>query len=170
MHGTSWEMLDWMNHKLKSRLPGEISPTSDMEMILMKNLDRIIKSRHLFADKGAWFFNSHVQMWELDHKEHWAPKNWCFQTVVLEKTLGSPSDSKEIQPVNPKWNQPWIFTGRTDTETEAPIIWPPDAKSQLIGKNSDAEKDREQEKKTTGWNGWMASLIQWTWVWANSRR
>ena len=62
MHGTSWEMLDWMNHKPKSRLPGEISPTSDMEMILMKNLDRIIKSRHLFADKGAWFFNSHVQM------------------------------------------------------------------------------------------------------------
>ena len=79
-------------------------------------------------------------MWELDHKEGWALKNWCFWTVVLEKTLESPLDCREIKPVNPKENQPWLFTGRSDAEAEAPIIWPPDAKSQLIGKDSDAGK------------------------------
>ena len=85
-------------------------------------------------------------MWELDYKENWAPKNWCFRTVVLEKTLESPLDSKEIKPVNPKGNQSWIFIGRTDAETEAPILWPPDSKSQLIGKDPDAKKDWGQEK------------------------
>ena len=87
-------------------------------------------------------------MWELDHKEGWAPKNWCFQTVVLEKTLESPLDCK-IKPVNPKGNQSWIFIGRTDAETEAPILWPPNAKSQLIGKDPDAGKDWRQEVKET---------------------
>ena len=87
------------------------------------------------------FSSSHVQMWELDHKEGWALKNWCFQNVVLEKTLVSPLDSKEIKPVNPKGNQPCIFIGRTDVEAEGPILWPPDEKSQLIGKDSDAGKD-----------------------------
>ena len=77
-------------------------------------------------------------MRELDHKEGWAPKNWCFQTVLLENTLASPLDCKEIKPVNPKGNQPWIFIGRTDAEPEAPILWPPDAKSWLIGKHNDA--------------------------------
>ena len=143
-----------MNHKLESRLPGEISPTSVMEMIPMKNLDSVIKSRHLFADKGAWFFNSHVQMWELDHKEHWAPKNWCFQTVVLEKTLGSSSDSKEIQPVNPKGNQPWLFIRRTVAEVEVLILWPPDAKSSLIGKDPDAGKDWRQRR-------WGQQRMRW---------
>ena len=76
--------------------------------------------------------SSHVQMWELDHKEGWAPKNWCFWTVVLEKTLESPLDCKQIQLVHPKGNQSWIFTGRTDAEAETPILWPPDAKNQLI--------------------------------------
>ena len=100
-------------------------------------------------------------MWELDRKEGWAPNNWCFQTVVLEKTLGSPLDSKEIKPVNPKGNQPWIFIGRTDTETEAPILWPPDAKNRFIGKDLDAGKDwRQEEKGTTehemvGWHHWF---------------
>ena len=84
-------------------------------------------------------------MWELNHKEGWAPKNWCFQTVVLEKTLESPLDSKEIKPVNPKGNQLWIFIGRTDAE--APILWPPDAKSWLIEKDPDAGKDWGQEEK-----------------------
>ena len=84
---------------------------------------------------------------ELDHKEVWAPKNWCFQTVVLEKTLESPLDSKEIKPVNPKGNQLWIFIGRTDADAEAPLIWPPDVKSQLIGKDPDAGKDWRQEEK-----------------------
>ena len=86
-------------------------------------------------------------MWELDHKEGWAPKNWCFWTVVLEKTLESPLDSKEIKSVNPKGNQLWIFIERTDAEAEAPILWPPDAKSQLIGKDPDAGKDWRQEEK-----------------------
>ena len=80
-------------------------------------------------------------MWELDHKEDWMPKNWCFQIVVLEQTLESPLDSKEIKPVSPKGNQHWIFIRRTDAEAEAPILWPPDAMSQLIGKDPDAGKD-----------------------------
>ena len=86
-------------------------------------------------------------MWELDHKEDWALKNWCFQIVVLEETLESPLDSKDIKPVNPKGNQPWIFTARTDAEAEAPILWPPDLKSRLIGKDSDAGKDWRQKQK-----------------------
>ena len=80
-------------------------------------------------------------MWELDHKEGWAPKNWCFQIVVLEKTLESPLDSKEIKPVNPKGNQPWMFIERTDTEAEAPILWQPDVNSQLIEEDPDAGED-----------------------------
>ena len=112
----------------------------------------IKKQRHYFADKGPssqsyGFSSSHVWMWELDHKESWAPKNWCFGTVVLEKTLESPLDCKEIWLVNLKGNRSWIFTGRTDTET--PILWPPDVKSWLIGKDPDAGKDRRQEKGTT---------------------
>ena len=89
-------------------------------------------------------------MWELDHKEDWVPKNWCFQTVILEKTLESPLDCKEIKPVRPKGNQPWIFTGRTHAEAEGPILWPPDVKSQFIGKDPGAGKDwRQEEKKAT---------------------
>ena len=89
----------------------------------------------------------------------------------LEKTLENPLDGKEIKPGNSKGNQPWIFTGRTDTEAEAPVLWPPDVKSQLTGKDPDAGKDWGQEKRATeGWDGWMASTTQWTWVWANSGR
>ena len=87
--------------------------------------------------------------WKLDHKEGWMSKNWCFQTVVLEKTLESSLDSKEIKPVNPKGNQPWIFIVRTDAKTEAPILWPPDAKSQLTGKDLNPGKDWRQEEKGT---------------------
>ena len=86
-------------------------------------------------------------MWELDYKESWVLKNWCFSAVVLEKTLESPLDSKEIQPVNPKGNQSWIFIGRADAETETPIFWPPGAKNWHIGKDSGAGKDWRQEKK-----------------------
>ena len=99
-------------------------------------------------------------MWELDHKEGWAPKNWCFQTVVLEKTLESPLDCK-IKPVNPEGSQSWIFIGRTDAEAETPILWPPDAKNWLIGKEPDAGKDwRQEEKEVTedemvGWHHWL---------------
>ena len=115
--------------------------------------------------------HSHIWMQELDHKEGWVPKNWCFWTVVSEKTLESPLDYNEIQPVHPTGNQSWIFIRRTDVEAETPILWPPDAKSWLIGKDPDAGKDWRQEKGTTGgWDVWMASLTQWTWVWASSRR
>ena len=94
----------------------------------------------------------------------------CFWTVVLEKTLEGPLDSKEIKPVNPKGNQSWIFIGRTDTEAEAPILWPPDAKSWLIGKDSCWETLKAKEWGDRRWDGWMASLTQWIWVWASSRR
>ena len=93
------------------------------------------------------FSKSHLWMWELDHKVGWLLKNWCFQIVVLEKTLGSPLECKEIKPVNPKGNQLWIFIGRTDAETEAPILWPPDVKSWLIGKDLNEGKDWGQEEK-----------------------
>ena len=114
----------------------------------------IEKQRHFFANKGPssqsyCFSSSNVWMWELDHKESWALKNWCFWTVVLEKTLESPLDCKEIQPVNPKGDQAWIFIGRTDVEAEALILWPPDEKNWLIGKDPDAGKDWRQEEKGT---------------------
>ena len=132
----------------------------------------IKKPRHPFADKvyivkPMVFSSSHARMWELDHKEGWALKNWWLLTVVLKKTLESPLESKEIKPVNPKGNQPWVFIGRTDAE--APIIWLPDEKSQLTGKDPDDGKDwRQQEKGTTEVeDGCMASPTQWTWVWAN---
>ena len=191
------------------------------------------KQRHYFVNKGLssqsyGFSSSHVWMWELDYKEGWAPKNWCFWTVVLEKTLESPLDRKEIQPVHPKGDQSWVFIERTDAEAETPKLWPPDVKGWLIGKDPDAGKDwRKEEKGTTEdghhwlnrhefgytpgvgdgqeglmcrcswghkesdmteqlnwtdagkelkaggegdnrWNGWMVSLIRWTWVWVNS--
>ena len=108
-------------------------------------------------------------MWELGHKKDWALKNWCFWTAVLEKTLESPSECKEIHLVNPEGNQSWIFTGRTDAE--APILWPPDVNSQLIGKDWCWKRLRARgEGAGRGWNKWMASLIQWTRAWANSRR
>ena len=95
------------------------------------------------------FSSSHVWMWELDYKESQAPKNWCFWTVVLEKTLANPLDCKEIQTVHPKGDQSWVFIGRTDVEAETPILWPPDAKSWLIWKDPDAGKDWGQEEKGT---------------------
>ena len=133
----------------------------------------IKKQKHYFTDKGLssqsyGFSSSHVWMWELNHKETWVPKNGCFWSVVLEKTLESPWDCQEIQPVHPKGNQSWIFTGRTDAEAEAPILWPPNAKNWLIGKDPDAGKDWRQEKGTTGWDGWMASPKRWTRIWSSS--
>ena len=100
-------------------------------------------------------------MWELDYKEGWALKNWCFWTIVLEETLESPLDCKEIQPVHPKGDQSWVFIGRTDFEAETPILWPPDAKNWLVRKDRDAGKDwRQEEKGTTedemvGWHHWL---------------
>ena len=117
--------------------------------------------------------SNHVRMWELDYKEGWAPENWCFWTVVLNKTLENPLDSKEIKPVNSKGNQPWIFIRRTDAEAEAEaealILWPPDVKSQLIGKDSDAWKDWRQKGKGAAEDE-MVGWLSLTWIWANSRR
>ena len=109
------------------------------------------------SSQSYGFSSSHVWMWELDYKESWALKNWCFWTVVLERTLESPLDCKEIQPVHPKGNQSWIFMGRTDGEAETPIFWPPDAKNWLIWKDLDVGKDWSQEKgmtedETVGWH------------------
>ena len=135
---------------------------------------RIKKQRHRFVHKGLssqgyGFSSSHVWMWQLDCEESWAPKNWCFLTVVLEKTLESPLDCKEIQPVHPKGDQCWVFTGRPDAEAETAILWPPHAKSWLIGKDSDAGRDWEQEEKRTTEDemaGWHHRLdgreFEWT--------
>ena len=122
----------------------------------------IKKQRHYFANKDLssqsyGFSSSHIWMWELDYKESWVSKNWCFWTVVLEKTLESPLDQKQIKLVHHKGDQSWIFIARTDAEAEIPILWPPDAKSWLIWKDPDAGKDWRQEKGTTedemvGWH------------------
>ena len=134
----------------------------------MINLVSMLKSRHITlltkvcAVKAMVFFSSHVWMWELDHKEGWTPKNWCFWAVVWEKTLEGPLDCKEIKPVNPKGNQSWVFIGRTDAEAEVLILWPwraMDAKSQLIIKEPGARKVWGQEKKwedeMVGWHHWL---------------
>ena len=114
----------------------------------------IKKQRHYFANKSSsnqsyGFSSNHVLMWQLDYKESWVLKNWCCWPVVLETTLESPLDCKEIQPVHPKGNQSWIFIGRTDAEAETPILWPPDVKNLLIGKDPDAGNDWRQEQKGT---------------------
>ena len=115
---------------------------------------------YVFLQLSCFF---HVWMWELDCEEGWAPKNWFFWTVVLEKTFQSPLDCKEIQPVHSEGDQPWDFFGRIDAKAETPVLWPPHAKSWLLGKDSDAGRDWGQEEK-----GWMASLTRWMWVWVNS--
>ena len=131
------------------------------------NLDSIWKSRDITLPtkvhmvKAMFFSGSHVWMWELDYKESWVPKNWCFWTVVLEKTPESSLDYKEIQPVHAKGDQSWVFVGKTDAEAETAILWPPDAKSWLIGKDPDAGKDwRWEEKGSTEdemvrWYHWL---------------
>ena len=131
-----------------------------------KPRQHIKKQRHYFANKGSSIHSygissSHVQMWELDYKESWGPKNWCFWTMALEKTLESPVHCKEIQPVHPKGNQSWIFIGRADDEAETEIPMPPDANS-LTRKDPDTGKDWRREEADREWGGWMASLTRWT--------
>ena len=122
---------------------------------VLTNLDSMLKSRDITLPKKVHlvkamvFPSSHGWMWELDYKESWALKNWCFWTVVLEKILESPLDCKEIQPVHPKGDQSWVFFGRTDAKAETPIFWPPDVKSWLIWKDPDAGKGWGQEEKGT---------------------
>ena len=172
---TSWEIdgetvSDFIFGGSQITADGDCSHEIKRHLLLgrkvMTNLQNIKKQRHYFADKGLssqsyGFSNSHVWMWELDYKESWAPKNWCFWTVMLEKTLEGPLDCKEIQPVRPKRDKSWVFIERTDAEAETPIFWPPDAKSWLIWKDSDAGKDQRQKKKGTtedemvGWHHWL---------------
>ena len=129
---------------------------SKFQEIVKENYDQprqhIKKQRHYFVDQGPFshsfgFSSSHVWMWELDLKDSWVVKNWCFWTVELEKTLDSPLDCKEIKPVNPKGNQSWIFIGRTDTEAEASILWPPDVKSRFIEKDPVLGKNEHKKEK-----------------------
>ena len=144
-----WQTLFWGGSKINA--DGDCSHEIQRRFLLgwkvMTNLDSILKNRDITSPtkvcliKAMIFFSGHEWMWEMDHKERWALKNWCFWTVVLERTLQSPLGCKAIKPVNPKANQSWIFTGRTDVESEAPILWTPDAKNWLVGKEPDAGKD-----------------------------
>ena len=163
-----WQTLFWGGFKITA--DGDCRHEIKRHLLLgrkaMTNVDRILKSRGITlpikgpSSQTYGFSGSHVWMWELNYKESWALKNWCFWTVMLEKTLESPLDCKGIQPVHPKGNQSWIFIRRTDVEAETPIFWPPDTKNRLIGKDTDAVKDwRQEEKGTTevemvGWHHW----------------
>ena len=165
LYCNGFEVKVWM---VTAAMKIKDASSSLLGRIAMTNLDRcfcIKNQKHHFADKGPSsqscdFSSSHEYMWKLDHKESWALKNWCFWTVVLEKTLESPLDSK-IKPIIPKGNQSWIFIGRTDAEAEAPVLWPSDGKSWLIGKGHDAGKDWGQEEKgvaedeMVGWHHWL---------------
>ena len=146
------------SHEIKTLTPWEESYDQPRQ--------HIKKQRHSFVNKGPSsqgcdFSSSHVWMWELDYKESWVPKNWCFRTVVLEKTLESSFACKEIQPVHPKGDQSWVFIGRTNVKAETLILWPLDVKSWLIWKDPDAGKDWEQEEKgmtedkMVGWRDWL---------------
>ena len=134
----------------------------------------IKKQRHYFANKGLSsqgysFSSGHVWMWELDYKESWVAKNWCFWTGVLEKTLESPLDCKEIQPVHPNGDQSWVFIGRTDVEAETPILWHVMQRADSLEKTLMLGKiEGRGEGDNRGWAGWMASPTRWTWVWVDS--
>ena len=161
---TSWQIDGETMEMVKDLILGGSKITADGDcsheikrhlLLGRKPRQHIKKQRHYFANKGLSsqicdFSSSHVWIWELAYKENRVPKNWCFWTVVLEKTLESPLNSTEIQSVHPKGNQSWVFIGRTDAEAETPIFWPPDVKNWLIGKDPDAGKDwRWEEKGTT---------------------
>ena len=173
---TSWELYgetvetvtDFLGYKITADgdCSHEIKTLAAWKKNYYQPRQHIKKQRHYFTNKGPssqsyGFSSSQVWMWELDYNESWVPKNWCFWTVVLEKTLESPLDCKEIQPVHPEGNQSWIFIGRTDAEAETQVFWPPDAKNWLIGKDPDAGKDwRWEEKGMTEdemvvWHHWL---------------
>ena len=169
-----WQFAYWKVLNSKITAEGDCSHEIKRHLLLgrkvMSNLDSIFKSRDITLPtkfhlvKAMLFLVVMYGCWELDCEESWALKNWCFWTVVLEKTLESPLDCKEIQPVHFKGNQSWVFTGRTDVEAETPILWPPDAKSWLTGKDPDAGKDWGQEEKGTtedemvGWHHWSMDM------------
>ena len=149
--------------------------TSQLGRKAMNNLDSKLKSREITLPTNVHLFksgfpSSHVWMWELNHKENWALKNRCFWAIVLEKTLESPLDCKEIWPVYSKGDQSWIFIGRTDAEAETPILWPPGAKNWLIWKDPECWERLKvaEEGDNRGWDGWMAPPTRWTWIWVCS--
>ena len=161
-----WQALFWGAPKITA--DGDCSHKVKRCFLLgrkvMTNLDSILKRIDITANKGPssqsyGFSGSHVWMWELDYKESWALRNWCFWSLVLEKTLESPLDSKEIQPVHPKGNQSWVFIRRTVVEVEIPILWPPDTKGWLFGKDSDAVKIEGRRRR--GWwrMRWLDGII-----------
>ena len=166
--GEKWKQWQTIFLGSKITMDGDCSCEIKRYLLLgtkaMTNLNSVLKAEASLCQQRSvwskrWFSISHVWMWELDHKESWVLKNWCFWTVVLEKTLESPLHWKEIKPVNPKGNQSWRFIGRTDVE--APILWPPDVKSRLTGKDPDSGKKwGQQEKgatedKMVGWHHWL---------------
>ena len=173
-----WETVaDFIFLGSKITVDGDCSHEIKRHLLLgrkvMTNLDSILKSRDIvskgLSSQGYGFSSGHVWMWELDYKEGWVPNNWCSWTVLLEKTLESPLDCKEIQPVHPKGDQSWVFIGGTDVEAESPVLWPPHAKSRLIGKNPDGGKDWGQEEKgmtedeMVGWHHWLNGHgFEWT--------
>ena len=174
-NGEQWQILRGGASKITA--DGDCSHESKRHLLIerkvMTNLDSTLRSRHYFANKDLFsqssgFSSSHVWMWGLDYKESWAPKNWCFWTVVLEKTLESPLDSKEIQPVHLKGNQSWMFIGRTDAEAEfqysGHLLW----RINSLEKPWCWERLKVGEGDNRGWDCWMASLTQWTWVWVSS--
>ena len=186
---TSWQtdgetmerVTDFIFLGSKITVDGDCSHEIKKHLLLgrkaMTNLNSILKIRDITLSvslgpfsQSYGFSSCHVCMWELYHKESWVPKNLYFWTVLLE-TLESPLDCKEIKPINPKGNQSWIFFGRTDAEAEAPILWSPDAKNWLIGKDPVAGKDLRQEEKGTTEDEmfWMTPSTQWTWVWTSFR-
>jgi len=165
----SWrEKVSWVHWKIHHEEVGWKEDTiRDSIVGIPAASHRTEESRILIKKTVPPKFSGHVWMWELDHKESWAQNNWYFWTVMLEKTLESPLDCKEIKPVNPKGNQSWIFTGKIDIEAEAPILWPPDAKHGLIGKNLDSGIDWTQEEKgmtedeMVGWDHWLNGHEFW---------
>ena len=173
-----WQTVFWGGSKITA--DGDHSHEIKRRLLLgikvMTNLDSIVKSRNITLPTNVHLVKAVVLpvvvwVWELEYKESWVPKNWCFWTVVLEKTLESPLDCKEIQPVNPKGNQSWIFIGRTDVESKTPILWTTDGKNWLTGKDPDARKDwRWEEKGMTEDEmvGWYHQMW-WTLVWVGSR-
>ena len=181
--GNSGWLYFWGLQGCKITRDGDCSHEIKRSLLLgrkvMTKLDSIFKSRDITLSTKVHLVKAMIFQWScmdvrvgLSFKESWAPKNWCFWTVVLEKTLASPLDCTEIQPVHSKGDQPWVFFGRNDAfgRNETPVLWPPHAKSWLIGKDSDAGRDWGQEKKGITEDGMagLASPTRWTWVWVNS--
>ena len=173
--GKRWETLYFGVPKSLQMVTAavKLKDACSLEEKLWPTREQLKKQRLYFVNKvlssqSYDFISSKVQMWELDYKESWVPKNWCFWTVVLEKTLESPLNCKEIKPVHSKGDQSWVFIGRTDAKAEIPILWPSDAKNWLIGKDPDAGRDWRWEVKgmsedeVVGWHHWLnGHAIEW---------